>query len=313
MSHTRNDKGQPSFEQTAMPRINSLIRALQADEPEPITCAECRQHLPDLYHLRVQLQIQLQGEEVPLAAEHQIYTAHLAGCPDCAMEYSILCEVMNEFEEGTLPALDQAPQFDLSFMDSVAEKTESRDAPLQDSSTFTAPSPLWRPALGNDLSTDLTNGLHAGLHTLVEEVAVVIQSTKATFGALSSLFNPTLVPSALMRGEESNRQAELLVLPAPDADLSLHLSVGPVVGGYAAIAVKLLEMSTARPLGETRVTLRNGQRQLLIGSVTGQDGMLVFEQLALGRYFVQVRHKQQTWEIPLVLVEGALADGADAL
>jgi hypothetical protein len=39
--------------------------------------------------------------------------------------------------------------------------------------------------------------------------------------------------------------------------------------------------------------------------VTGEDGSTVFEQLALGRYFIQVRHQQHMWEIPLVIVEGS--------
>jgi hypothetical protein len=42
----------------------------------------------------------------------------------------------------------------------------------------------------------------------------------------------------------------------------------------------------------------------LAGAVTGYDGTSLFEQLPLGRYFVQVRHTDQTWEIPLMIVEG---------
>jgi hypothetical protein len=77
--------------------------------------------------------------------------------------------------------------------------------------------------------------------------------------------------------------------------------VGPAINGNAAIAVKLIEMATAHPLRNTRVSLRNAQRQLLAGLMTGSDGSTVFEQLPLGRYFVQVRRHQQNWEIPLVI------------
>jgi hypothetical protein len=94
------------------------------------------------------------------------------------------------------------------------------------------------------------------------------------------------------------------MLPAPDADFSVHLAVGPIVAGFAAVALKFLDLTTAKPLANLQVTLRNGQRQLLVGAMTGQDGSTLFEHLSLGRYFIQVRHKQQLWEIPLVLIEG---------
>jgi hypothetical protein len=72
----------------------------------------------------------------------------------------------------------------------------------------------------------------------------------------------------------------------------------------AAVMVKLLALPSEQPLAAVRVTLRNAQHQLLMGLVTGPDGSAVFEQLPLGRYFVQVRYEQNTWEIPLVVVGG---------
>jgi hypothetical protein len=114
-------------------------------------------------------------------------------------------------------------------------------------------------------------------------------------------------PAAAFRAEPAENAArpEVLVLPAPDAGLSIHLAVGPVVAGGAMILVKLLALPSEQPLGATRVTLRNAQRQLLMGLVTHADGTAVFEQLGLGRYFVQVRYAQNTWEIPVVIVAGS--------
>lgn len=299
MSHTSNGKDQTEFDPATTHRIHPLIRALHAHEPEPISCAECRRHFADLYHL------QRTDSEIP--ADYLPYQAHLSHCADCQTEFAALCKVLAEFEAGSLPEVAAMPVFDLSFMEDRALE----DRTVEDNVQATTPAPTSSHLAGASiwLST-----LAANLHNLAGDVVVMVERAKATFEPRPWLPKIELVPSPVLRSDQSAGgfagQAELLVLPAPDADLSLHLSVGPVVAGAAAIAVRLSEFSSGRPLGETRVTLRNGQRQLLIGFVTNQEGTALFEQLALGRYFIQVRHSQQTWEIPLVLVEGTLAVGA---
>lgn len=313
MSHSRNGNGQTESDPVNAHQITSLIRALHAQQPDPISCAECRNHLAALYHM--------QHTESLLPAEYERYQAHIESCPECRIEFMALCDVLDAFEADTLPDLAQPPIFDLSFMDAAIDSTkdEAVDAAIDTSvdttnvdatKDATLPPTLWLSRLAADL------------HSLAGDVIVMVERAKATFERLPWLPEVALVPAPTLRGDTSNDtnaernkgtstgQAELLVLPAPDADLSLHLSVGPVVGGTAAIAIKLSELSSGKPLSAMRVTLRNVQRQLLIGAVTNEEGMTVFEQLSLGRYFIQVRHSQQTWEIPLVLVEGSLAVGA---
>jgi hypothetical protein len=111
MSYTRNGKGQTEFDPATPQRINPLIRAIHAHEPDPILCAECRHHMADLYHL--------QRTERELAAEYLLYQEHLDLCLDCKIEFTALSEVLDEFEAGTLPDMAQPPAFDLSFMGSV--------------------------------------------------------------------------------------------------------------------------------------------------------------------------------------------------
>jgi hypothetical protein len=256
----------------------TLVRALRqddAEDPEPLSCAECRAQLPALYHL------QASGEPLPasVAAAH----THLADCPACEAEYAALQDVMGELAAGTLTGTvtgqTAEPTFDLSFL-----------------SRPSVPGPaLWRRALGESvwqLFTSLQISLHAA---------------GAAFSALPAALTTTPVPASagVFRSDTPAGRLELLILPAPDAAVSVSLGVVPQVGDYAAVIVKLLAVPGEKPLGDTRVTLRNAQHQLLTGLVTRPDGTAVFDHLPLGRYFVQVRYAQDTWEIPLIIVAGS--------
>lgn len=269
---TAPDRPQP-YDTASDQSYAALVRALSrgdAEDPEPLSCAECRAQLPALCHL------QAAGE--PLPDPTAAAGAHLEICAACAAEYAALQDVLGELAAGTLADLAAEPAFDLSFM-----------------STSSSPSPTsWRRALGESawrLFTDLQISLHAA---------------GASFGALpgSLTATPALAGSAMLRTDASAGQLEVLVLPAPDAGISIHLGVSSLVADYAAVIVKLLAIPSEKPLGDTRVTLRNAQHQLLTGLVTRPDGTAVFEHLPLGRYFVQVRYAQDIWEIPLIIVAG---------
>lgn len=275
--------------------LASLARTLAAEDPEPLSCAECREHLPALYHL------QAEGATLPTLC--QAVLVHLRSCPDCAAEFEALQTVLGELHAGTLPELAATPTFDLSFMGSPAPEAKA-GAQL-------SPQPsLWQPALGERvwrLFTDLSiwlRGVGANGHTGDTSRAAAF----AAFGALPPLLVPTPLPaaaSAAFRTDAADWRPEVLMLPTPDAQLSIHLAVGPMVADRAMVMVKLLAVPSEQPLGDVHITLRNAQRQLLMGLVTKPDGTAVFEQLPLGRYLVQVRHDKHVWEIPLVIVAGS--------
>ena len=184
--------------------------------------------------------------------------------------------MLGELAAGTLADLAAEPTLDLSFL-----------------GTPSAPGPaLWRRTLGE------------GVWRLFTDLQISLHAAGATFGVLpaSLTTTPALAGSAVFRTDTPARRLELLVLPAPDAGISVHLAVGPVIADNAVVMVKLLAVPSAQPLANTHITLRNAQRQLLMGLVTKADGTAVFEQLPRGRYFVQVRHDKHLWEIPLVIV-----------
>ena len=254
----------------------ALVRALRpddAEDPEPLSCAECRAQLPALYHL--------QGSAELLPTSTAAARAHLAGCPACAAEYAALEDVLGELASGTLADVEAEPALDLSFL--------SRP-------------PVQGPALWRVLG-DSAWRLYTDLQVSLREAGV-------SFGSLPAALTMTPVPACagVFRTGTPAGRLELLMLPAPDADISIQLGVGPQVGDYAAVIVKLLAIPSEKPLGDTRVTLRNAQHQLLTGLVTRPDGTAVFERLSLGRYFVQVRYGQDSWEIPLIIVAGSARD-----
>jgi len=273
----------PAYGAAYDPSLAALLRALAAAEPQPLSCAECRTALPALFHL--------QAESAPLPASCQAALAHLEGCPDCMAEYDALQAVLGELAAGTLPTPAAFPTFDLSFMG--AEETTEDSTPAAPPGGVPA---LWQQVRG------------ARAWQFIADLEVRIRaagsSVCATFGTLPGALAPAPLTagSSVFRTETPEWQPEVLVLPAPDAGISVHLAVGPVIADNAVVMVKLLAVPSAQPIANTHITLRNAQRQLLLGLVTKADGTAVFEQLPRGRYFVQVRHDKHLWEIPLVIV-----------
>ncbi|MFN8467010.1 MAG: carboxypeptidase-like regulatory domain-containing protein [Caldilineaceae bacterium] len=290
----------PAYGAAHDPSLAALLRALAAAEPEPMSCAECRTELPALYHL--------QAENAPLPASCQAALDHLAGCPDCTAEYDALQAVLGELAAGTLPMPAAFPTFDLSFMgpEETTEETTADPASASTPDTIPGTTPVAPP--GEEPSLwQLVRGARAwefvgGIEVRLRAAG---SSVYAAFGTLPGALAPaplTAAGSSVFRSETPEWQPEVLVLPAPDAEISVHLAVGPVIADNAVVMVKLLAVPSAQPIANTHITLRNAQRQLLLGLVTKTDGTAVFEQLPRGRYFVQVRHDKHLWEIPLVIV-----------
>lgn len=258
----------------------SLIRALETVEQNPLSCAECREQFAALYHAS--------RSEAASLSDKQSVLAHLAGCPDCAAEYEALRGTLTDLELGVLPELSQPYVFDLSFL------TPPKPASPATDTLF------W------------TKSLAKQVWSLVVDLQVRLEAAGAAFGSLPAALVPTKAAGAVLRTESVGNQAEVLVLPAPGADLSVQVTISSVVANNAVVMVKLLRIQNQQPLADTLITLRNGQRQLLAGSMTARDGTVIFEQLPLGRYFVHVKHDQQTWEVPLVIVAGTSPESLES-
>jgi hypothetical protein len=272
MSNRKDHLSSQGLDSATGRSVASLIRALHTVEQEPLSCAECQAQFAGLYHAH--------QSGAALAPGEQMAVLHLANCPDCAAEYDVLRSTLTDLETGILPELAEQHVFDLSFLASHAPASQPA-----------APT-LW------------TKPLARQVWSLVADLQVHLQAAGAAFGLLPAALVPARAAGTVLRTESVGGQAEVLALPAPDADVSVQLTIGSVIAGKAVVVVKLLGIQNGQPLAGTLITLRNGQRQLLAGSMTGLDGTVIFEQLPLGRYFVQVKHEQQIWEVPLVIVAG---------
>ena len=265
--------GEESLDPTKAQDLDAFVRSLKSAEPDDMPCAECRSQMPAIF--------EFDRRHVKMPEEYAAAAHHLATCPHCAEEYAVLRSTMVELEAGTLPELESAPAFDLSFIEAES-----------------GPRELW--------ITDLTGHVSH----LFNEINVTLKAGIAAFGSLPAPLTLEHATGRTFRSDDSGREIEVLVLPAPEADLSINLAVTGQTEGKAAIAVKMLDLETANPLSDRRVTLRNAERNLLAGAVTGGDGSAVFEQLAGGKYLVQVQHKERLWEIALVIVNGVQTQSA---
>lgn len=267
MSKSRNDKHLSELISPNSYLFEQLKRAISATGSNEIPCAECRRYFPELWEM------EKRQEDVPKNLLNAV--SHLGTCRECAEEFSMLREAMMHFEHGLLPALPVEPQFDLSFLKATPE-----------------PDPIW------------VEEKIQQVQQLFTDVRIIINQATASFGSLSAPLAAKPALAGHFRSIEPEIPVEVLVLPASDAQLSVHLSIGPLSDGKAAIAIKLLETENDSPLPGRRVMLRNARKQLLVGSITGQDGSTVFEHLSAGRYFIQVQHNEQSWQVPVVIVSG---------
>jgi len=245
-------------------QIDQLVCGLLAPAADEITCADCREQLSDYYEA-----VNAGGEiPTPLAPLAQ----HLARCPYCAEELQMLQATMTAWATGALPNLTQEPKFDLSFL---------HPAPI--------PVSIW-------VQNQVTK-----VRELFTEIRIHLGATLAAFGDLPSALTPTALP-VLQRSEGEAAGMQVLILPAPAANLSMQLAVGPVVAKKAALVVKLNQADTGQPLANLRLMLYTAERRMLAGSTSDAEGSIVFRDLALGRYIIQVR-TPEPYEIHLVLAE----------
>lgn len=259
-------------------RIDQFTRAILSMAEDEIPCAECGSRLHA--YVEAELDGQDMGHELPLLK------AHLERCPDCSVEYQILRESLLMLREGTLPEPSPYPVFDTSF--------------LQAREPSVAPRPIW-----------LTEAVEQEVRRLFTEISITIGRTAASFGQLAAPLTPQPVPVGAMREErrpEGEEALQLLELPDPEANLAIELTVGPVTADKAAVSVEIGQMSPEQPIPRARVTLYDAEHQLLASTLSGDDGTAAFDDMDAGRYFIEIKHAGQVWELPVSLARPTEGD-----
>ena len=249
-------------------RLDRLARAALSAAPVDLSCAECRDRMPDL--ASAAMADRFPDETAPprrLAAAAD----HVLRCAYCAEELGALVADLGAAAAEGLPSA-AGLSLDLGFLDE--------------------PAATWL-------------ALPERLRRLSGEIRIAVGERAARF--LPSPGLPPAQAAALgpLRGEAGHGDApsagEVLLLPDGAADLTIRLSVGPAVAGRAAVALTVGQLDDGGPLPDTRIVLYDGQEQLLASAKTASDGSALFRDLVAGRYLVEVRWGAGRWRLPLVV------------
>jgi hypothetical protein len=245
-------------------------------------CPVCIENLPYYVHLEAM------GEDT--GAEYPRIKAHLDLCEGCRGEYAELREmVFAAHADEALPA-PSYPQFDLPFERPGIGSARARRG---------EPSPPGWLQLWEDVTS-----AGARLHRLATEVAL---SLADPFAELAAPLRPALVsvPALAHRGrewiQEEAETIKVLDLEYPPANLLIRIGRGPVVAQRTALVIDVLRTEPSEPIPATRVALLDEQHRLMEQIGTDANGSVCFDDVGVGRYFVQVRHAKDTWEFPLVV------------
>lgn len=246
-------------------RMDQMVRAILSDVDYELSCAEARLHLASYYEWQ-----QNQANRFPLLEDVQ---AHVGRCPYCQAELHMLQESMTELARES-PALEKSPRiFDLSFI----------DAPLL---KVTPTSAIWR--------------FQEQIRRLFDQLQITISETTATIASLTPQLAPIPVVSAMLG--EDDIQFSTLVLPDLEAKIHFQIDSKPSRDGTALITLRIFETEGDTPLPDVRVTLRDGEGNLIAGSLTGPSGDVSFPRIPADRYLVQAQYQDKTWELPVSIV-----------
>lgn len=285
-------------------RLDQLGRAVLSPLADDLSCAECRQRLPELREI-------LAGDGTRRAAgglrvEIAAAVAHLRRCPYCIEELGALDAALVAWTRGMLPVLDGEPALDLTFLDapvgavagwasleSAAEAAGARDPGL------------WLVNVGQAARV-----VAGELRTLFAEIVVALGERSAEFGRMAAPLTPVSLPAPAMRDAAPSATPAMILLPDPSADLSIRLAVGPMIDRRAVVDLTLRQDADGAPLADTRVVLYDGEERLLASAMTADDGRAQFRDLGRGSYVFEIRRPGRRWRLPLrVTAEGAEGDG----
>jgi hypothetical protein len=247
-------------------RLDQLARAVLSNIEYELSCAEARRQLADYYTHQVNQQD---------AAAYPDLHAHLHRCPYCQAEHQALQEAMQTVATSSFPIVTQAPQFDLSFIDS--------------------PLPSLRPIAEIWMRV-------ANVRKLFQSIEVTIRRGVAEIVALTAQLQPSPVALATrLRADIDQAKATAFILPDEEQSIHFQVDTAPSVDETILLTVHVFNIENASPLPDVRMTLLTAAGSLVADSLTDEKGAIQFPRLAANHYIIQAQWNDQIWEIPIAV------------
>ncbi|MBV7332564.1 carboxypeptidase-like regulatory domain-containing protein [Chloroflexi bacterium TSY] len=138
------------------------------------------------------------------------------------------------------------------------------------------------------------------------EIRIWVEEKVVKYGDLPSALAPQPLAIGVRRSKSTSASAtdeenvvQVLELPDPDADLVIQVGMEPLSDGKGALILQIHTYMLAHPIPQARVMLRNAERELLEINATDADGLIAFQDLARGRYTIEIKHDGQTREFSI--------------
>lgn len=246
--------------------LESIFHIETMESPE---CHECR------VYLYAFIDDELSGADA--AARNPEVAEHLDSCHSCREEYDELKFLLSLEQEDALVEPPFAPSFDFSYL----ERSNGSQA-------------LWEQ--GAEIAAQAMR--------LVSEIRVAIQEKSLAFVSWpgSASLQLALAPPIRTPSGETKPTMQTLLLPSPEGDLQIGIVLGGASAGNAAFGARIVESSSGKPKNRIRVTLRDPQKEgLLASDLTDDRGEVLFDRIAPGSYYIDVRYRESTLRLPIIL------------
>lgn len=247
--------------------FNQLAQAVVSPLDDEISCAECR----DQFATYQQAEI----DGLAVGAMYPEVANHLSRCGYCTVEYQALQEVIAADERDELPNLRSTPQFDLSFLQTARVKS------------------FW---IQDDENT---------VRTFFTELVVNLGSSAASFGELPASLMPITLSAAITRTDDDDQPQSLSLPMSADRDVDdamrIEVTLGMVSKQSTELTITLSQSVDESPLADVRVMLYDAEHNLLSGSMTQANGSILFQNMSVGRYIIQIRHQSERIVLPVLL------------
>jgi hypothetical protein len=235
---------------------------------ESSDCQDCRACLS------AYIDDELSGADA--AARNPEVAEHMGTCHSCREEYDELRLLLSLERENALVEPPFAPGFDFSYLESSGSRR------------------LWEQVAE----------IPGKIVQLVSEIRVTVQEKSLAFVAwprFSSL-QFALVPVTRSLKGGTIPPMQTLLLPSPEGDLQIGIVLRGASAGNAAFGARIAESASGKPRDRIRVTLRDPQKEgLLASNLTDNRGEVVFDRVAPGSYYVDVRYRESTIRLPIIL------------
>jgi hypothetical protein len=227
-----------------------------------LTCQEC--------HDALSAYVDDEGAGRNLAALHPDVARHLSACAACREYHDDLLRLFRQDEAGIF---GEAPR-----------------------------SETWEEWLDRHPWPSIWERMEDGLLRLkVDLPAQVAEASARAAESLVHLFRPHGLALAFRDRGPEGKGIELLELPCPEADLVIHVLVGPPLDGKCTLSLQISALETTEPIPGVRVRLFEGSDKLRRNTATDLKGQVDFEIPRSGRFTLRVDHAGHSLQFSLPL------------